>query len=62
MIPSEIKEFIAWKDHPLCPFSVHYNGERPKGHRIYYAQTEKGISLDELYEYWETKVKNKTKP
>jgi hypothetical protein len=52
------KQFILWKDDLKCPFSVYFNGEDKTKPRISYIKGDKQYTLEEVFEFWETKVLN----
>jgi hypothetical protein len=45
-------DFITWKDNPGCPFSLHYDGLKPKDERISYDRLQGNYTLDEVFSYY----------
>jgi hypothetical protein len=57
----KIKAFIEWMDDLKCPFHVNYNGEDKTKPKISYIKGEKydkEYTLEEVFEFYETKVLN----
>jgi hypothetical protein len=55
------KQFILWLCDLKSPFHVHYNGEDKTKPRISYIKGEKydkEYTLEEVFEFYETKVLN----